>query len=76
MQRSSSDWYLVLIVAAITVAAGVGAFYLMAWTDVSPDWFQNIALVGFGALVGLLTQKVVADPNPPDVADNAAPKEG
>jgi hypothetical protein len=32
---------------------------------VSSEWFRNVGLVGFGALVGMLTQKVTADPAPP-----------
>jgi hypothetical protein len=64
MQRSSSDWYLVLIVSFITALCAGAVFYLQAWTNVDPQWFQNIALTGFGALLGLLTQKVVADAKP------------
>jgi hypothetical protein len=65
MQRSTSDWYLVIIVAALTALAGGAVFYLDAFSDVSSEWFRNVGLVGFGALVGMLTQKVTADPAPP-----------
>jgi hypothetical protein len=65
MQRSTSDWYLVIIVAALTALAGGAVFYLDAFSDVSSEWFRNVGLVGFGALVGMLTQKVTADPVPP-----------
>ena len=72
MQRSTSDWYLVIIVAVLTGLAGGAVFYLDAFTSVSSEWFRNVGLVGFGALVGMLTQKAIADPAPP-VAPPADP---
>jgi hypothetical protein len=65
MQRSSSDWYLVLIVAAIAILSACAVFYIQVWTTADPEWFKNIGIGGFSALLALLTQKVVADPNPP-----------
>ena len=65
MQRSTADWYLIIIVAVLTAAAGAAVFYLKAFTAVDSQWFENVGLTGFGALLGLLTQKVVAD-NPPE----------
>jgi 4-amino-4-deoxy-L-arabinose transferase-like glycosyltransferase len=63
LDRSSSDWYLILIVALITVMAGAAVFYLVAFATVDPsavEWFKGIGLTGFGALLGLLTQKAVS----------------
>jgi L-asparagine transporter-like permease len=65
MQRTTGDWYLVLIVAAITALAVGAVFYISVWTSADPEWFKSLAFTGFGALLALLTQKVVADPNPP-----------
>lgn len=71
MQRTSGDWYLVLIVAAITALTIGAVFYISVWTLADPEWFKTIATGGVGALLALLTQKVVADPKPPDVAPPA-----
>lgn len=72
MQRTSGDWYLVLIVAAITALTIGAVFYISVWTLADPEWFKTIATGGVGALLALLTQKVVADPKPPDVAPPAS----
>ncbi len=71
MVRSATDWYLVIIVALLTAACGAAVFYLKAFTTVDTQWFENIGLTGFGALLGLLTQKstVVAVPPPPVAED-------
>lgn len=57
--RATTDWYLVVIVALIVVACGTAVFYLSAFTSVSAEWFQNIGLTGFGALIALLMPKTV-----------------
>lgn len=69
MQRTTGDWYLVLIVAAITVLSFAAVFYMSIWTNADPEFFKNLGVGGFGALLALLTQKVVADPNPPEVKE-------
>lgn len=64
LDRSTSDWYLILIVAALTLASGAAVFYLVAiatGVDASAiEWFKGIGLTGFGALLGLLTQKAIS----------------
>lgn len=72
MERSSADWYLVIIVAVLTALSGAAVFYLQAFTTVDSQWFQNIGLTGFGALLGLLTQKVVVAVAPKEKDDLAA----
>jgi len=62
MQRSNSDWYLVVIVAFLVAACFTAVFYLTAFTDASSEWFQNIGFAGFGALTTLLIPK---SPDPP-----------
>lgn len=59
--RASTDWYLVLIVAAIVLACGGAVFYMTAFTSADPEWFKNIGVAGFGALIALLVPKS----NPP-----------
>lgn len=54
---SRGQWYLVLMVFIVTAAAGGAVFYLSAFTGVDPEWFKNVALTGFGALIGLLAPR-------------------
>jgi hypothetical protein len=55
----TQNWYLIVIVAGLTLLAGIAAFYISVFSTADAGWFQNIALMGFGGLVGLAFPKGV-----------------
>jgi hypothetical protein len=63
--RSTTDWYLVLIVAFLTALAGGAAFWISQWGTTDPAWFEALAAGGFGSLLTMLVSKQPVAPPPP-----------
>jgi hypothetical protein len=47
------QWWLVLMIFALTAAAGIGAALLSAWTHVDVEYLKTLAVAGFAALLAL-----------------------